>query len=745
MYDIFLVSTNNDFSSINTIRKRFPFIRTANSIDHAKTQSLTTMLWIVWDNLAIVESFNFDFTVPKWDQDYVHVFKNDDEFNGICLLSKNTLISKKEFENRFFVTKKEIDIQASRPKPYDKFNIDTYQDYLNALQSTSTDMFWYIPPDVIPLDSFDFNYRVPKWDHDYVHVFKNDDKFNGICLFPKNTSISNKEFENRFFVTKKEIDIQASKPNPYDKFNITTYDEYLDALTSTSTDMFWYIPPDVIPLDSFDFNYRVPKWDHDYVHVFKNDDKFNGICLFSRAIKISKKEFENRFFVSKKEIDIQASRPKPYDKFNIDTYQDYLDALTSTSTDMFWYIPPDVIPLDSFDFNYRVPKWDHDYVHVFKNKHFFDGICLFPKNTSISIKEFENRFFVSKKEIDIQASSPKPYDKFNIETYQDYLNALQSTSTDMFWCIPNEVEPLPDFNFDLHFNHANTYDRTINHMFKNQDVEDTKYNGIMLMSKHIPVPKREIEFRFLVEKKEHEQVISKLKPYDIVFISYNEPTADINYQRLLSKFSSNTIHRVSGVTGIHAAHLAAAKLSTTPMFWVVDGDAVIEDDFKFDHLVPRYDRYIVHVWHSRNPINDLEYGYGGVKLLPKKQTLEMDLNSTDMTTSISSSLRVMPIVSNITQFNTDAFSTWRSAFRECVKLSSRVILGQQDTETAHRLEVWCTVGDTRPYGQYAIAGAIAGRIYGQDNADNSSALGKINDFNWLRDHFETSSAAIGNI
>ena len=41
MYDIFLVSTNNDFSSINTIRKRFPFIRTANSIDHAKTQSET--------------------------------------------------------------------------------------------------------------------------------------------------------------------------------------------------------------------------------------------------------------------------------------------------------------------------------------------------------------------------------------------------------------------------------------------------------------------------------------------------------------------------------------------------------------------------------------------------------------------------------------------------------------------------------------------------------------------------------
>ena len=31
-------------------------------------------------------------------------------------------------------------------------------------------------------------------------------------------------------------------------------------------------------------------------------------------------------------------------------------------------------------------------------------------------------------------------------------------------------------------------------------------------------------------------------------------------------------------------------------------------------------------------------------------------------------------VSNITAFNTDPFNTWRSAFRECTKLASAIII-----------------------------------------------------------------------
>lgn len=222
--------------------------------------------------------------------------------------------------------------------------------------------------------------------------------------------------------------------------------------------------------------------------------------------------------------------------------------------------------------------------------------------------------------------------------------------------------------------------------------------------------------------------------YDIVFISYNEALADHNYNLLRERFP--IAQRINGVKGIHQAHIEAAKLASTKMFWVVDGDAVIEKEFNFNYIVPEKDLTAVHVWRSRNPINDLQYGYGGVKLFPRRMTLEMRTDSTDMTTSISNRFRAMEQVSNITAFNSDPFSAWKSAFRECVKLSSRVIDRQDNTETEQRLDVWCSVGQERPYGDFAIDGAQQGRKYGERHRENQQQLKLINDFDWLKNYFE---------
>ena len=221
--------------------------------------------------------------------------------------------------------------------------------------------------------------------------------------------------------------------------------------------------------------------------------------------------------------------------------------------------------------------------------------------------------------------------------------------------------------------------------------------------------------------------------YDIIFISYNEPQADENFARLKARFPY--AQRVSGVKGIHQAHIAAARKAFTKMFWVVDADAQVLDTFNFDHVVGDYDLENVHVWRSRNPINDLEYGYGGVKLLPKSLTQNMDVSKPDMTTSISTLFKAMPEVSNITAFNVDAFNTWKSAFRECVKLASKIIDRQDDVDTNYRLNVWCTGGLDRPFGREAIEGAVQGKQYGLENKDNNEALKMINDFDWLRERF----------
>jgi hypothetical protein len=224
--------------------------------------------------------------------------------------------------------------------------------------------------------------------------------------------------------------------------------------------------------------------------------------------------------------------------------------------------------------------------------------------------------------------------------------------------------------------------------------------------------------------------------YDIVFISYNEPNAEQNYAALKRRFP--TAKRIHGVKGIHQAHIAAAKLCFTKMFWIVDGDAQIVDDFDFSYTVDKWDLDVVHVWRCKNPVNDLIYGYGGIKLFPTQATIDMDLSKPDMTTSISTKFKAIQELSNITAFNTDPFNTWKSGFRECCKLASKVIDRQKDKETEDRLDVWCTVGKDRPFGEYAIAGAQAGRAYGEANRGDVEALRKINDFGWLMEQFDVN-------
>ena len=411
-----------------------------------------------------------------------------------------------------------------------------------------------------------------------------------------------------------------------------------------------------------------------------------------------------------------------------------LDQIKKKSlTKFFWVVWNDLEVEKNFSFDYVIPSWDQQYVHVFNNGEYFDGVCIFSKDHAVSDKEFQHRFFTNKKEIEILASKPRQFEKFVVDSYDDYLAACDKSTMDMFWIIPKEVEML-NFDFDLYFSHHNVYERNMNHVFQHKFKEELTYYGISCVPKNKKLSKKEIDFRFPIEKKQYDNVASKLRPYDIIFISYNEPNADENYEKLISRFPR--AKRVHGVKGIHNAHRAAAELSDTNMFFVVDGDAEIVEDFGFDYEVSRHERDIVFVWQSINPINDLVYGYGGVKLLPKDLVLSMDTNTVDMTLSISDRIRVLDTVSNKTRFDTDEFSTWKSAFRECVKLASKPIDETYDENTDLRLQAWCSKGEDRKFGKLSIDGAKAGREYGYDNIGNTEFLRKINDFEWLNTIYE---------
>jgi hypothetical protein len=453
------------------------------------------------------------------------------------------------------------------------------------------------------------------------------------------------------------------------------------------------------------------------------------------------------FYVSKEkisDIEWQQFRNRFPSAQKIENVKTIDDVKKKSFTKFFWLVWDDVVIADNFTFDYRVEKWDEDYVHVFKNscngvESYISGITLIPKKATILKKEFDFKFYVNKKETGIVASKFQ-YPIRYINTYEEYIKVVNEESKSMFWCVRNDINLVNNNIFDLYFDPLDgkyDYDRGTTHVFKNGE----SFDGLILASKDKILMEKEFKYRFPIEKKEWDIVASNPKPYDVVFISYNELNADANYEKL--KLKRPDAKRIHGVKGIHNAHMAAAKLATTEMFWVVDADAEIVDDFNFEiEYFPHYDAgnrleqtSTVHVWASQNPINDLIYGYGGVKLLPTKRTLEMNLESIDMTTSISRKFKSVNKVSNTTAFNTDEFSTWRSAFRECVKLVTKVVDENYDEETENRLFAWCITGDDKPFGEYAIKGARAGKKYGEANIEDSDALRKINDYSWLLEQF----------
>jgi hypothetical protein len=552
-----------------------------------------------------------------------------------------------------------------------------------------------------------------------------------------------------FFIGKNDSDFNRLKSRFLTAKRINEPDLHLALQTAAKrsfTKMFWVVWDNLILEDSFNFDYKVTEWDMGYNHIFRNGEFFDGICLFPKNIKISKREADYRFFTNKKEVDVVASMPAPYQQFKINNYDEYLTALETCPTDMFWAVWPNIEVLDISIFNLQFSyynTYDKHENHVWKNvcndkESYISGLTLFSKTKQVSKKEVNYKMLINRKEYDIVASRFR-YPRYHINSYEEYLKIHQTETAPLFWCIWPEIQVTDESVFDLYYDPLDgtyDYDRTENHVFKNQDIEEIKYNGLMLLTtQKSPVSKKEVDFRYIINKKEHEKITSSLRPYDIVFISYNEPNAEENWNLLKTHFPR--AKRIHGVKGIHKAHIEAAKLATTPMFWVVDGDAVIADDFNFSLLLPQYDRDIVHVWKSQNPVNGLVYGNGGVKLLPTNLTINVDITSPDMTTSISPRFRAVDAISNINNFNTDPFTTWRSAFRECAKLASKTIAGQIDAETTERLDAWCTLSDTAQYGFYAYSGALAGRQYGQENAGNKPALARINNYSWLEALFNS--------
>ena len=228
--------------------------------------------------------------------------------------------------------------------------------------------------------------------------------------------------------------------------------------------------------------------------------------------------------------------------------------------------------------------------------------------------------------------------------------------------------------------------------------------------------------------------IEDLNKADIIFLSYSESNADENWQELKARFPH--AKRVHGVKGIANAHKAAAQASETEFFFVVDGDNKILPEFQFSTKSLSLNTDTIYVWRCRNPVNDLVYGYGAVKLYNKQLLKHRYENRfVDLASTVTEKYHIVNEVASETHFHGTPEEAWRGAFRECAKLASQKIHRQKSDETLERLNAWCERAGYVPNSQWALLGARQGREFGEKVLNSHESLKKINDFGWLHQQF----------
>ena len=197
------------------------------------------------------------------------------------------------------------------------------------------------------------------------------------------------------------------------------------------------------------------------------------------------------------------------------------------------------------------------------------------------------------------------------------------------------------------------------------------------------------------------------KPLDVVYLSNGEKNADKNW--FLLKASCPRAKRIDGVTGRAQAYKACAEVSETPWFFNVFAKCRVESNFDFNWQ-PDWLQGPKHwIFHSRNPVNGLEYGHMGIIAYHKQMVLDATEWGLDFT--LSARHGVVPVVGSTADFDTTPYETWRTAFRECVKLTQ-----QSDIESRYRLEQWSTVGNGEN-GEWSVRGAEDAVKYVEDGND----------------------------
>ena len=220
---------------------------------------------------------------------------------------------------------------------------------------------------------------------------------------------------------------------------------------------------------------------------------------------------------------------------------------------------------------------------------------------------------------------------------------------------------------------------------------------------------------------------------DVVFFSNGEACADQNYEHLVKVVSKtgNRVVRIDGVKGRVASQHAAANASNTSWYFLVNAKLQVNENFDFTWQPDIYKSRRHYIFVATNNLNRLEYGHQAMVANNKKLTLATEGKGLDFT--MESMNEVVRINSGVAVFNSSPWDTWRTAFRECIKLQHA-----NDHESRFRLNVWKTIARGE-YGEYSLKGAKDAIDYYNSVNGEFDKLKLTYEWQWLWEYFNAQN------
>ncbi len=216
------------------------------------------------------------------------------------------------------------------------------------------------------------------------------------------------------------------------------------------------------------------------------------------------------------------------------------------------------------------------------------------------------------------------------------------------------------------------------------------------------------------------EILIDSPPMDVIYISNGEPDSEKWYDHLCDILPNGTVcKRSMNINGRANAYKAAANLSTTPWFFAVFAKLEVVDNFDWSWQPDYWQSNRHYIFYSKNPVNGLQYGHQGIICYNRRLVLDTDNYGLDFT--LSKPHAVVPVLSAIAHYNTTPELTWRTAFREVLKLKDDVIK-TGSIESGYRLDVWLTKAEGQ-FAEWSICGANeAIKYYHKVNGDYAQLM-----------------------